>query len=629
MPKTSRRTSSRRLKRKEYSRGAEFSASVAVVGAGCAGLYSAWRVATTTKADVCVFEKDDRIGGRLWSVDLLSPLIPDLPLLLRPRSTEHTDKPLRHAELGGMRFTDKQVLINHLINELTSRLRKELLAENDADDEDMFGFPKAYNPLKRDEYAFDTQLMYLRDVRLNQKDEKWRDLLPYAAAVGTDETELRKVAPRVAKDVLRKALKLMLPATKSDSAGWQRSIEALVKEPGDNLKKRTLRAEAWREWQEHAKLGKRHIFDLGFWGLIKICEDQNVVRKGTEEFLRDALGYHSLFAESNAAQAIPVFLADFDDPVYQTLVGGMDVLPKVLNTQCKTAGCLVAENHAVEAIEFVDGRGARRHFKLTLRYTPKTSDGKKDERLTGLRTCHADKVILALPKSALKEIRFVGFQPQELKMFKDNLEHVTPHPAVKLFLRYDTPWWKEDLSKLEARAITDEAIRQVYYYGSDTGQQSFIMGYCDDYNTGLWMKDESRWRIASSKLQELHIGNSHVASPTIIEKAEQQLRLIHGREEALGARCGIVKRWSDAWHFWDSGIKPWDVATRLIRPFGGIDLFTCGEAYSLEQGWVEGALKSAERVTLEMGIKPLMDDHQFRTSYGSDGYAGLKDYIEH
>jgi protoporphyrinogen oxidase len=47
---------------------------VAIVGAGCAGLYCAWRlVAARPKPTTYVFEKDARIGGRLLSVDILPP----------------------------------------------------------------------------------------------------------------------------------------------------------------------------------------------------------------------------------------------------------------------------------------------------------------------------------------------------------------------------------------------------------------------------------------------------------------------------------------------------------------------------------------------------------------------------
>ncbi len=55
------------------------------------------------------------------------------------------------------------------------------------------------------------------------------------------------------------------------------------------------------------------------------------------------------------------------------------------------------------------------------------------------------------------------------------------------------------------------------------------------------------------------------------------------------------------------------------------DLFICGEAYSREQGWVEGALRSAEVVLRELDIKePEFVDQK---SYEENGFLGYAEYI--
>ena len=75
---------------------------VAVIGGGCAGTYSAWRLQQEIGADTSIglFEYSDRIGGRLYSVT-----VPGVPSL--------------KAELGGMRYiqeSHKMVadLVEHL-----------------------------------------------------------------------------------------------------------------------------------------------------------------------------------------------------------------------------------------------------------------------------------------------------------------------------------------------------------------------------------------------------------------------------------------------------------------------------------------------------------------------------------
>ena len=75
---------------------------VAIIGGGCAGTYSAWRLQQEIGADnsIGLFEYSDRIGGRLYSVT-----VPGVPSL--------------KAELGGMRYiqeSHKMVadLVEHL-----------------------------------------------------------------------------------------------------------------------------------------------------------------------------------------------------------------------------------------------------------------------------------------------------------------------------------------------------------------------------------------------------------------------------------------------------------------------------------------------------------------------------------
>ena len=66
---------------------------IAVIGAGVAGTYCCWRLqAAQNKRRVALFEMSDRIGGRLWSVD-----IPQIPGVV--------------GELGGMRFLDLQRMV--------------------------------------------------------------------------------------------------------------------------------------------------------------------------------------------------------------------------------------------------------------------------------------------------------------------------------------------------------------------------------------------------------------------------------------------------------------------------------------------------------------------------------------
>ena len=44
-----------------------------------------------------------------------------------------------------------------------------------------------------------------------------------------------------------------------------------------------------------------------------------------------------------------------------------------------------------------------------------------------------------------------------------------------------------------------------------------------------------------------------------------------------------------------------------MKPFDECEMYVCGEAFSTEQGWVEGALKSTELVLHELGLRPFSE----------------------
>ena len=65
--------------------------------------------------------------------------------------------------------------------------------------------------------------------------------------------------------------------------------------------------------------------------------------------------------------------------------------------------------------------------------------------------------------------------------------------------------------------------------------------------------------------------------------------------------AAAVRDWSadpfgGACHAWKIHERSWEVVDKIVRPVEGLPVYICGEAYSREQGWVQGALDSAERL---------------------------------
>ena len=108
------------------------------------------------------------------------------------------------------------------------------------------------------------------------------------------------------------------------------------------------------------------------------------------------------------------------------------------------------------------------------------------------------------------------------------------------------------------------------------------------------------------------------------EKIRKQLSEIHGYDVPM-AIGGMFHDWSEegGWHTWEPFVDVPAVKDVILQPFEWRDgvisvrklpegenekpeqsrklpLFVCGEAFAWEQGWIEGALMTAERVAAEV-----------------------------
>ena len=76
------------------------------------------------------------------------------------------------------------------------------------------------------------------------------------------------------------------------------------------------------------------------------------------------------------------------------------------------------------------------------------------------------------------------------------------------------------------------------------------------------------------------------------------------REQNIDALELFLCDWSappyyGGWHAWHANYRPWKVRQKIMQPFHNEDIYVCGEAFSADQGWIEGALRTAERMLQE------------------------------
>ena len=89
----------------------------------------------------------------------------------------------------------------------------------------------------------------------------------------------------------------------------------------------------------------------------------------------------------------------------------------------------------------------------------------------------------------------------------------------------------------------------------------------------------------------------------MVDTAQRQIEALHDQKELPMPYSAVYQEWGDdpyggGWHEWKANYRLDEVMCRMRHPVAKEDIYIVGEAYSYEQGWVEGALNTAES-TLE------------------------------
>jgi len=396
---------------------------------------------------------------------------------------------------------------------------------------------------------------------------------------------------------------------------------------------KTFTAAEWQVIKRCGMIDTKRLYQMGFWDVL-----QQYLSVEGYHLAHDGGGYQSIFSMWNAAEAIVWFLADFSTDEYKTIVGGMGKLTDKLfekfwesaaRTGTRVSMADVRKlNWTLEGIDVTRGIRGRR-FRLEFVENELLPEPNPVTR----RSVLADKVILALPQPALKILRIGGLEGGNanggsLSLFHSLLDAVTANPLFKLYLVYDRPWWvgvpggKDESFKVN----TDQPLRQIYHFGpnrqepvpdSGTKEANYrlvMASYSDARYAEYWKKLHDRTSKAyyqatlsdgmgkSERKLLLTILKNYGTSERVVRRAQEQLQRVYNNIETLPEPVlALFKHWSDrpyyaGWHSWNMDTRPWVHAEMLVKPFAGLEIYTCGEAFSSEQGWIEGALKSAERV---------------------------------
>ena len=361
-------------------------------------------------------------------------------------------------------------------------------------------------------------------------------------------------------------------------------------------------------WVAHTSDG-RLLKDLGWLQLAMLANMSDEAMR----LIIDSSGFADFWDNPNAASLAVQHDAFINASTYKSFPGGMADIAKALVQELTHLGVTLKSSERVAQLQ-------QAHDQESGSYVIVSSESDTGQTTT---TC-ARKVILALPPNALAKIDWMTL--------RENLawqSAVQPVHAMKFYLGFDRPWWRDPPTQSKSAWLyTSLPIQQVLYLGSQedytqpdrnvpVNRNSLLLGmYCTEQYTSLW---ESFSRANAS--MELFKGRPNPfvkGSPILpntgrpvttdmVRKALEEIAQLHNMDvsDIPQPYTAVLADWDSAWHWW----RPGSNASQLIDDIAQLnkneDIYICGEAFSYLQGWVEGALQSTERLLhKQFGLPP-------------------------
>ena len=364
------------------------------------------------------------------------------------------------------------------------------------------------------------------------------------------------------------------------------------------------------------KIASEYEFeDMSLWDLPLRYLFQRMVSHEAFQFSVDSSGYDSILYTWNGVDGFSWNLADFGPSItYSRLEQGYQQVPLKCAESFENAGGQIHMNHSLISFDCIDLDGGK-----IVEFTV-DNDGNES-------THRAKRLILAMPRRSLEMLSPTGaVMDSRNKAVRRLIESVTPIPLFKLALCYDEPWWEKLTETPDGKtmppitsgeSVTDIPIRQFYYWHTDkkTGK-AVVLIYDDGTALTYWAglrSHETLFKGASGPRGEngLPSWDDFPAPARMVEEAHRQIKQMHGvaDKDIPTPYAASYKDWGDdpyggGANFWPVGVRSHEVSRDIIQPMDDMPVYICGEAYSHGQGWVEGALATAEdMLTRKLGLQ--------------------------
>jgi hypothetical protein len=264
----------------------------------------------------------------------------------------------------------------------------------------------------------------------------------------------------------------------------------------------------------------------------------------TTRALIEAFGYNAEFYITNAFSGVKTFKEDFTNKYkYYSCVNGLSSFISLFE-------------------EDLIKKGVNIHKGVIVNEYMVNKDNTFTLKLSDNSILIVDDLIFALPKNELMKIDIFSNYARSL------FDSVSPVSLHRIYANYRDTWFKDII-----KTTTDIPIRQ--FIPIDYDKSVAMVSYSD-------LHDADYWNIINQGTQDLE------------ETIRKQLKQMFPDKKITKAVNIRSYYWDNGVHAWKPGVNPIDVMDKLQKLIPNV--YIVGEAYSMRQGWIEGALETADVV---------------------------------
>ncbi|WP_422018493.1 flavin monoamine oxidase family protein [Roseateles sp.] len=468
--------------------------------------------------------------------------------------------------------------------------------------EDMDGFIAEYGPMRFEPTLQPRFAALCAELAVGLVDFSG----PSADQLATDDTDLPEAERGLnSLQLLKRGILLIMGRTGPD-ADDQAWIDALTEADYMRLRK-------------HAQLHGQPLWDMGFWNALSA---QGILSHRALVKLRDTGTFYHMIPENlNAAEWIIWWLRALKTVGQQlaSIAGGSARLTEGLLARLRShANVTLAGGHKLLGLRPVE------LGKRTLELDVLTQNGPVKLR--------AERLVLALPRLPL--LKLTRHLPEHIA---SQLDSVNGFPMLKVFFVSNAPWWSH--GQAPQQYANCMPTREIHYFRrapeADADGHGMVLLYMDRPSTEFWrhyvidgdrhdraeVDQNARIVDAFALFVARDVKRSTESGAGTPLKLTDHARRIFGdmslaetsryiRDSVItyGIRDWARAPYGAANHGWQPGVRSWKVMD-AFKAFdfgsGARNLHIVGEAYSDYQGFIEGALNSAELALATVPAQPV------------------------